>query len=395
MVAKSPNMIALDLSCMIVVELKQYLNGRYRVLSVIPLQHQHHQIYKEMDTDNVGDPSQDKKYKGVETSANPIEASSQDKEEAHHHCCDCCLQKTIVNSDHCSSSSAPQSDGLGCSKSGPFGWIFRPTDLEIVTHFLPKRILNQPMRYNPIIELDLYKEDPLEILEKYKDSTVGGKLYFFTQRQRKYPNGDRPKRIVLDGRGLWKLNGKSAEIQRTKGGPQIGARQQLDYYQGPKPKTSDKTGLKIDEYLLETKKDNERKLDEKVVFHEWALCRMKILPKKEERVSKRKQRTAAAAGTWNAGEENDDGPVAASEEIVDMPDVEPAAAGTEEAGEEIVDMPDVEPAAAGTEEAGEENDDRTVATSEEIVDMRDVEPAAAGKGNAGRLVLDLNLPYIP
>jgi hypothetical protein len=69
--------------------------------------------------------------------------------------------------------------------------------------------------------------------------------YFFTPRQRKYPNGSRPNRAV-DADGYWKPTGKDGYIT----GDEIrGFRKSLDYYEGKHP-TGKKTDWKMHEYRL-------------------------------------------------------------------------------------------------------------------------------------------------
>lgn len=68
--------------------------------------------------------------------------------------------------------------------------------------------------------------------------------YFFTPRDRKYPNGDRPDRAAAGG--YWKLTGANIPIQV---GMIRGSKKSLDYYEGKPPKGK-KTAWKMHEYNL-------------------------------------------------------------------------------------------------------------------------------------------------
>lgn len=72
--------------------------------------------------------------------------------------------------------------------------------------------------------------------------------YFFSPRDRKYPNGSRPNRVA--GSGYWKATGTDKLI--TAGGKKVGIKKALVFYIGKAPKGS-KTNWIMHEYrLLET-----------------------------------------------------------------------------------------------------------------------------------------------
>ncbi|KAF3320208.1 NAC protein 1 [Carex littledalei] len=85
----------------------------------------------------------------------------------------------------------------------PPGFRFHPTDEELVVHYLCRKIGGQRLPVPIIAEVDLYKFDPWDLPEK---ALFGQReWYFFTPRDRKYPNGSRPNRAA--GRGYWKATG--------------------------------------------------------------------------------------------------------------------------------------------------------------------------------------------
>ncbi|KAI4307250.1 hypothetical protein L6164_030456 [Bauhinia variegata] len=73
----------------------------------------------------------------------------------------------------------------------PPGFRFHPTDEELVMHYLCRKCASQPIAVPIIAEIDLYKYDPWDLAGM---ALYGEKeWYFFTPRDRKYPNGKAPK----------------------------------------------------------------------------------------------------------------------------------------------------------------------------------------------------------
>lgn len=74
--------------------------------------------------------------------------------------------------------------------------------------------------------------------------------YFFTPRDRKYPNGVRPNRATVSG--YWKATGKDKAIY--SGSKYVGVKKALVFYKG-KPPHGIKTNWIMHEYrLIESKK---------------------------------------------------------------------------------------------------------------------------------------------
>ncbi|KAJ4795962.1 NAC domain-containing protein 68 [Rhynchospora pubera] len=150
----------------------------------------------------------------------------------------------------------------------PPGFRFHPTDEELVVHYLCRRIGGQKLPVPIIAEVDLYKFDPWDLPEK---ALFGQKeWYFFTPRDRKYPNGSRPNRAA--GRGYWKATGADKPVVPKGGARAVGIKKALVFYAGKAPR-----GIKTDwimhEYRLavdhrsSSKKGNQR-------LDEWVLCRL-------------------------------------------------------------------------------------------------------------------------
>jgi No apical meristem (NAM) protein len=71
--------------------------------------------------------------------------------------------------------------------------------------------------------------------------------YFFSPRDRKYPNGIRPNRAA--GSGYWKATGTDKPIQNSSSNENIGVKKALVFYKGRPPKGI-KTNWIMHEYRL-------------------------------------------------------------------------------------------------------------------------------------------------
>ncbi|THU47721.1 hypothetical protein C4D60_Mb09t18620 [Musa balbisiana] len=98
----------------------------------------------------------------------------------------------------------------------PPGFRFHPTDEELVVHYLKKKAASAPLPVAIITEVDLYKFDPWELPGKANFGEQ--EWYFFSPRDRKYPNGARPNRAATSG--YWKATGTDKPVL-TSGGNQV------------------------------------------------------------------------------------------------------------------------------------------------------------------------------
>ncbi|XP_076909586.1 NAC domain-containing protein 17-like [Bidens hawaiensis] len=119
----------------------------------------------------------------------------------------------------------------------PPGFRFHPTDEELVLYYLKRKICKRPLKPDIIAEVDVYKWDPQELPGQSKLKTGDRQWYFFSPRDRKYPNGGRSSRATLNG--YWKTTGKDRIIKRKS--MSAGVKKTLVYYQGRAP-----SGLRTD-----------------------------------------------------------------------------------------------------------------------------------------------------
>ncbi|KAL3636230.1 NAC domain-containing protein 2 [Castilleja foliolosa] len=153
------------------------------------------------------------------------------------------------------------------SSNLPPGFRFHPTDEELIMCYLKNQATSRPCPVSIIPEIDIYKFDPWELPEKSRMDEK--EWYFFSPRDRKYPNGVRPNRAAVSG--YWKATGTDKEIySRSK---HVGVKKALVFYKGKPPK-----GIKTDwimhEYRLSESKSNPNKQNGSMRLDEWVLCRI-------------------------------------------------------------------------------------------------------------------------
>lgn len=156
----------------------------------------------------------------------------------------------------------------------PPGFRFYPSDEELVVHYLSKKAASQPFAVPIIAEVDLYKFNPWDLPEK---ALFGEKeWYFFSPRDRKYPNGCRPNRAA--GSGYWKATGTDKPIRIHGSGQKVGAKKSLVFYVGKPPK-GDKTKWIMHEYCLADSAAKAARRKGSLRLDDWVLCRIyKKLP---------------------------------------------------------------------------------------------------------------------
>ncbi|KAK1429037.1 hypothetical protein QVD17_11236 [Tagetes erecta] len=138
----------------------------------------------------------------------------------------------------------------------PPGFRFHPTDEELIVHYLCRKSHST----SPIIaDVDIYKHEPWDLPEMALFGTK--EWYFFTPRDRKYPNGSRPNRVT--GNGYWKATGVDKPIgSKSDPNVRVGIKKALVFYAGKGVKGV-KTNWIMHEYRL-----TDSKLDD------WVLCRL-------------------------------------------------------------------------------------------------------------------------
>ncbi|GER41983.1 NAC domain protein [Striga asiatica] len=129
----------------------------------------------------------------------------------------------------------------------PPGFRFHPTDEELITHYLSKKVLDPDFAPIAIGDVDMNKVEPWDL--PWKANLGEKEWYFFCVRDKKYPTGLRTNRATASG--YWKATGKDKEIYRGNK-ILVGMKKTLVFYRGRAPK-GEKSNWVCHEYRLEGK----------------------------------------------------------------------------------------------------------------------------------------------
>ncbi|KQJ86754.1 NAC domain-containing protein 83 [Brachypodium distachyon] len=136
------------------------------------------------------------------------------------------------------------------SRRLPPGFRFRPTDEELVVHYLRRRALSSPLPAAvDIPDVRLLAHDPSDLLPPGWSEE---ERYFFTCKESKYVKGCRANRAT--GAGYWKATGKekpvAVSVPAAKGAAVVvGMKRSLVFYRGKAP-SGKKTDWVMHEYRL-------------------------------------------------------------------------------------------------------------------------------------------------
>ncbi|XP_054820662.1 NAC transcription factor 29-like [Prosopis cineraria] len=132
------------------------------------------------------------------------------------------------------------------------GFQFCPTEQELIMAYLKKKVMDEPLEPNPIIEVEIYKFNPQQL------------------SNRKYTNGKRPKRSTLDG--YWKAIRKCQSIHSEDGTTLIGKWRTLVYYEGTYQQSKKTHWIMCEYFLDEITHARTSPLDMKL--DDWVLCKI-------------------------------------------------------------------------------------------------------------------------
>ncbi|KAL8026536.1 hypothetical protein ABFX02_14G034600 [Erythranthe guttata] len=206
---------------------------------------------------------------------------------------------------------APKSEKMeSCSTSGeavipaaddkpkyPPGYRFVPKDAELIVDYLEVKIKNLPIPLDEINDVHLYEHHPQFLADN--NPQLGEKeWYFFTPRDRKYQNGQRPSRSA--GNGYWKATGSDKVI--SSGGKIVGYKKSLVYHEG-KPPAGIKTNWIMHEYKV-NQPGRAKTCPTDMRLDDWVLCRLYI--KSERANNKRKRGDETAQLVKEEDEENNE-----------------------------------------------------------------------------------------
>ncbi|CAL5044849.1 unnamed protein product [Urochloa decumbens] len=129
----------------------------------------------------------------------------------------------------------------------PPGFRFHPTEEELLTYYLKKKVASERIDLDVIRDVDLNKLEPWDIQEKCRiGSGPQNDWYFFSHKDKKYPTGTRTNRATAAG--FWKATGRDKAIYTSA--RRIGMRKTLVFYKGRAPH-GQKSDWIMHEYRLE------------------------------------------------------------------------------------------------------------------------------------------------
>ncbi|CAN7093303.1 unnamed protein product [Brassica rapa subsp. narinosa] len=136
-----------------------------------------------------------------------------------------------------------------CLEGGRFsapGFRFHPTDEELVMYYLKRKICKTRLRVSAIGVVDVYKLDPEELPGQSVLKSGDRQWFFFTPRNRKYPNAARSGRCTATG--YWKATGKDRVIVYDS--RSVGLKKTLVFYRGRAP-NGERTDWVMHEYTMD------------------------------------------------------------------------------------------------------------------------------------------------
>ncbi|VAH98702.1 unnamed protein product [Triticum turgidum subsp. durum] len=131
----------------------------------------------------------------------------------------------------------------------PPGFRFHPTEEELLTYYLAKKVASQRIDLDVIPDVDLNKLEPWDIQERCRIGTgPQNDWYLFSHKDKKYPTGTRTNRATAAG--FWKATGRDKAIYSAAGSGRIGMRKTLVFYKGRAPR-GHKSDWIMHEYRLD------------------------------------------------------------------------------------------------------------------------------------------------
>lgn len=149
------------------------------------------------------------------------------------------------------------------------GFRFHPTDEELVSYYLARKVHGCSLKKNIISEVDPYKCEPWELPGKSCIRGRGSKLYFFSPTNGSYTKGN--KSVRPTEAGYWTTTGRDQTISAYSGVRAI--KKTKTFY----IKHGGKTNWRMYEYILEHD-------DSKPLQDSFVLCKVfqKAAPKRDE-----------------------------------------------------------------------------------------------------------------
>ncbi|KAL6175093.1 hypothetical protein ACLB2K_051736 [Fragaria x ananassa] len=150
----------------------------------------------------------------------------------------------------------------------PPGFRFQPTDEELVFQYLRCKVFSCPLPASIIPEINVCVYDPWDL-----PGDLEQERYFFSNKESKYPNGNRTNRVTSSG--YWKATGSDKKILSARRNNIVGKKKSLVFYRGKAPNGS-KTDWIMHEYSLLNNLGTKALSTENSINQQgnWVLCRI-------------------------------------------------------------------------------------------------------------------------
>ncbi|KAK8513350.1 hypothetical protein V6N12_052545 [Hibiscus sabdariffa] len=127
------------------------------------------------------------------------------------------------------------------------GFKFSPTDVELISYYLKKKLDGYDKCVEVIPEIEFCSYEPWDLPGKSVIKS-DDEWFFFCARGRKYPNGSQSRRATEQG--YWKATGKERNVK--SGSDVIGTKRTLVFHTGRAPK-GERTEWIMHEYCMDGK----------------------------------------------------------------------------------------------------------------------------------------------
>ncbi|KAK8550774.1 hypothetical protein V6N13_119276 [Hibiscus sabdariffa] len=127
------------------------------------------------------------------------------------------------------------------------GFRFSPTDAELISYYLKKKLDGYDKCVEVIPEVEICRYEPWDLPDKSVIKS-DNEWFFFCARGRKYPNGSQSRRATEQG--YWKATGKERNVK--SGSNVIGTKRTLVFHTGRAPK-GERTEWIMHEYCMDGK----------------------------------------------------------------------------------------------------------------------------------------------
>ncbi|KAJ0263733.1 NAC domain containing protein 52 [Hirschfeldia incana] len=171
----------------------------------------------------------------------------------------------VVSSPPTATPTARGSSAVAATSLAP-GFRFHPTDEELVSYYLKRKVMGKPVRFDAIGDVDIYKHEPWDLAVFSRLKTRDQEWYFYSALDKKYGNGARMNRAT--NKGYWKATGKDREIRRDI--QLLGMKKTLVFHSGRAPDGL-RTNWVMHEYRLV---DYETESNGNLVQDAYVLCRV-------------------------------------------------------------------------------------------------------------------------